>query len=76
MCPFRFKKENCLTKEETSINVDDLHISLTDYSMDSCSDDQDNSLIDVVYQRVEQESAKKKLNQVFELQNIQKTYEL
>ena len=30
LCSFCFKKENCLMKEETSMDVDDFHINLTD----------------------------------------------
>ena len=63
-------------KEETSMDVDDFHINLTDQRMDSCSDDQQNSLVDAVYQHVEQENTKKKLNQVFEFMNIEKIYDL
>ena len=44
--------------------------------MDSCSDDQQNSPIDAVYQHVEHENTKKKLNQVFEFMNIEKIYDL
>ena len=76
LCSFCFKKENCLMKEETSMDVDDFHINLTDQSMDSCSDDQQNSPIDAVYQHVEQENTKKELNQVFEFMNVEKIYDL
>ena len=69
---FVSKKENCLMKEETKMNVDDFHISLTHHSMDSCSDDQQNSPIDAVYQHVEQKYVKKKLNQLLEFMNIEK----
>ena len=40
-------------KEETSMDVDVFHINLTDHSMDNCSDDQQNSPIDAVYQHIE-----------------------
>ena len=53
LCSFCFKKEYCLMKEETSMDVDAFHINLTDHSMDNCSDDQQNSPIDAVYQHIE-----------------------
>ena len=75
LCSLCFKKGNCLMKEETNMDVDDFHISLTDHSMNSCSDDQKNSPINAVYQHAEQNNVKKKLNQVFEFMNIEKIYD-
>ena len=45
-------------------------------SFESDSDNQQDSPMDDVYVRVEQEDTKKKLNQVFELVNVKKINDL
>ena len=42
-------------KEKITIDTDDFPISLRDHSIDNCSDNQQRSPIEAVYQHVEQE---------------------
>ena len=58
--------------EQADMDIDDSQGSFNYDSLDSDSDNQQNSPMDDDYVRVEQEDAKLKLNQVFEYVNVKK----
>ena len=73
LCSTCFAKEEnrFILNEETNMDIGDNEERVDYNDFDNCSEDQQNSPMDEDDVRVEQDNAKKKLNQVFQYVNVE-----